>query len=543
MTVLAPNKDGNNNDQLPETVPAWKEDIVERVRRRTAAARAAAEPKSPLARRPSASPRGGSGAAQRERNALVKIDGGDAYMQLVQSDEGASLWGGRSGGSPRRAPSSPRRGGMALGGLEEADESEIPLTSDVDKAVRREQEVRKRHAVLGYFRDAISDLVLTSQFQEADFAHRMAQVNKLLAASSAAGGTGGRMNAHKREGSDYYLIELEKKLTNQLHLFDSRASDAMTLNRNLEKIINELRRERADQLQTVRSKEAREQSMSADMRSFASAAHTALDEKERIKGRMRRLRYEWKQERGTQEAEQATLQREEDELEHKIVQATAEEEAAVQDETRREALVMRESYRKMEYRERRLGYLRNQLAALQLEMRRLGEIAGASGRSGVDGFRYEDPTTAHVLTRTLRMNDMRNESEHAFVQSMAIDVEALSNEVEELNGEESTLLAREEARVEVASAAATRAEKATTQHLEDATRFEELEAHMGKMSPLLIGTVERLAAAYSELDGARRCCSALLLSHPCLSRLLLTPPLSSLLQASTCVTWRRCRRA
>jgi hypothetical protein len=496
--VLAANKDREHAEALmPETVPTWKEEIVERVRRRTAAKRAATP-----------------GSAAGARHAARRAVGGTGGDLGAGSAEGASLWGGGGGGgvgSPRGM--SPRglggrHGGVASGlltsGISDGSEEFGGFGSQTaqDKAMAVERELRKRHAMVGYFRDAISDLVLTSQFQEADFMHRTAQVRRLLQASSQAGGKGGRSSAHRREGSEFFLIELEKKLTAQLELLDARASDAATLNGHLERQINELRRQRADQLQMVRAREAREQAMSVDMRAFAAAAHTALDEKERVKGRMRRLRYEWKVERGTQETEQATLLHEEEDLEQRILQATAEEEAAVQDETRREALVMRANYRTGEARERRVGYLRNQLTALQMEFRKLGEVAGVAGRgTGADRFNYEDPETAGVLTRTIRSNDVRNESEHAYVQDLDAQVEELTNELAVLEIEEKELQMDEQRRKENAEAYAAKEEKMGAQAIEDAMKMEELATQLAGLRPVLTQTIDRLARHYSSLDG------------------------------------------
>ena len=93
---------------------------------------------------------------------------------------------------------------------------------------------------------------------------------------------------------------------------------AAAVNKALENMINELRRERESQLKLVHQREERERAMALDMRGFAASAHAALDEKERVKGRVRRMRHEWKQERGTQEGEQMKLIAEQQELERLI---------------------------------------------------------------------------------------------------------------------------------------------------------------------------------------------------------------------------------
>ena len=230
--------------------------------------------------------------------------------------------------------------------------------------------------------------------------------------------------------------------------------------------------------------------MAVDMRAFAASAHTALDEKERIKGRMRRLRYEWKQERSAQEADLATLERTAMDMERLIEEAAAEEEKAIQNDTRQECAKLRDRYRKTEYNERRIGYLRNQLNALSNELRKLGDVAGVTAKrdQGGERFNYEDPSTCHVLIRKLKSNDTRNESEHAFVQSLDAERCELEEEVAALTAEEVELLARDRAADEAVEAARVAAEKAEQQAARDTQRYEALAEHLSELRPCLLYT-------------------------------------------------------
>ena len=163
--------------------------------------------------------------------------------------------------------------------------------------------------------------------------------------------------------------------------------------------------------------------MAVDMRGFAASAHAALDEKERIKGRVRRMRHEWKLERSTQETEQLTLERAQGDLEKLIEFAQEQEESAVQDDTRRECRLMRDAFARAEFRERRVGYLKAQSGALMSEFKRLGEVADVNNnKQGGDRFNPEDPSTCGTLTGKLRQNDVRNESAHSYVQSLDLEV-------------------------------------------------------------------------------------------------------------------------
>ena len=391
-----------------------------------------------------------------------------------------------------------------------SDEGEVDVPMTVDEAARAarlEREIRRRHANLSYLRDAISDLMLTSQFQEADFTQRSAQLQKLLQQASAAGGAAGRIGKGKRDNNDLDLMTKALNMTDQLELFESRTSQARDANAGLEKIINELRRERAQQQNTMRQRGEREGAMATDMRQFATTAHAALDEKERIKGRVRRLKHEWKLERAQQETEQMQLQRTLVDLEAAIETMQMEEETERQDATRLECREMREAYKVVEVRERRLGYLRAQSAALSNEFRKLGEVAGVTGGRGRDErggskFNHEDPQTADVLINTLKQNDIRNESGHAYLQELDGEVESLSSELSKLDKEEKQLIALE---AKVATAQEEKgllAEKEHATAVEEEARYEQLHAKLAVLRPQLTTVVGRLLRSYEGLEDA-----------------------------------------
>ena len=486
LTVLQPRDNSNAESALPEAgIPTWKEELVERVRRRTSSAKAAARAASARTRPPHAGAPG-TGSPR----------GAPPLMNLDDTMPGGS-------------PTSPTNGlGDTYGTLSVTDEDALEMLGSeaAAKAAKFEQNLRKRHATLSFFRDSISDLLLTSQFQEADYTQRLAQLEKLQSQQAASGGAGGRLAKH-REGSDAAMTEIERKLCSQLELFESRAAQAQGVNTGLETIINELRRERASQLSLVKTRADREHSMSVDMRSFAASAHGALDEKERIKSRVRRMRHEWKVERSTQETELATLERNQGDLEKQIETSQAEEMAAQQDLTRRHYREMREISKLRDYRERRLGYLRAQSLSLTNEFRKLGEVAGVSGagaqqQRGGDRFDHEDPSTSGVLTSTLRNNDIRNESEHAYAQSLDAEIEEMQGEVSALIKEEEELLDMEATHQAAAADAEKAASKEAAAAVEHAARFDELNGRLSNLRPLLSETVSRLEEGYASLDAA-----------------------------------------
>ena len=71
---------------------------------------------------------------------------------------------------------------------------------------------------------------------------------------------------------------------------ESRVSEAQNVNKQLEKCITELRLERKNVLAKKRKADEKEKQMVAEMRGFSATAHSALDEKEKVNAKEKRLR-------------------------------------------------------------------------------------------------------------------------------------------------------------------------------------------------------------------------------------------------------------
>jgi hypothetical protein len=87
------------------------------------------------------------------------------------------------------------------------------------------------------------------------------------------------------------LSESERKL-HTLGVLNSRLGEGAAYNAALARAINVLRRERREFLRQVKQGEERERVYAADMRGFSAAAHGALDDKERVASKLRRLQHE-----------------------------------------------------------------------------------------------------------------------------------------------------------------------------------------------------------------------------------------------------------
>uniref|UniRef100_A0A7S4HDR8 Uncharacterized protein n=1 Tax=Prymnesium polylepis TaxID=72548 RepID=A0A7S4HDR8_9EUKA len=251
-------------------VPEWKADIVERVRRRIVPE----EPLSPFLGTPTSisADNAGSRAASMAGQAPTDI----AQFQANNADGTDDDMR-----SPRRRW--PR-----------SDDELASLTSNGTSAGGKsmllsfEERLRKRQESVQHYMDAISDLQLTEQLQASEKQTTLTQVEKLVRRGAAAGELATRQ---ERE-----MHEKRKRLSAHLNVVEERASEAEQVNAGLESTINELRLARQRHTMHNNACAAKEKTMAFDMHGFAAGAHAALDEKERLAGRLRRLRHEYKQE-------------------------------------------------------------------------------------------------------------------------------------------------------------------------------------------------------------------------------------------------------
>uniref|UniRef100_A0A7S2ID08 Uncharacterized protein n=1 Tax=Haptolina brevifila TaxID=156173 RepID=A0A7S2ID08_9EUKA len=384
---------------------------------------------------------------------------------------------------------------------EEEEEQEDDSPEAALRRAQHEAQVRKKNAALVRYRDQISDLMLARQFQDADHARLSADIERLVKVVQAAGGRGGRMNAARETGEEK-LSEQAKALTAKLQTFETRASDANHVNRNLEIIINELRRERAEQLALERAKEARETAMAADMRAYASAAHLALDEKERIKSRLRRMRHEWRVEKGSAEQEASVLQMACDDLDKINTQMEDNEEVHSQADKRKEARLIRDRAAMRQRLELRAGYLSSQLNGLVGEFKFLGDVAGLNSKSASLPFSAQDPASSQYLIHTMRSNEQRNESELAFLQSLDTDLGELNDEVTALLAEEKALQALNEADSKAKAQASAQAVIDDLNEAKSAERLSSVDARLVSFQPELASAVSRLYKHFETLETA-----------------------------------------
>jgi hypothetical protein len=132
-----------------------------------------------------------------------------------------------------------------------------------------------------------------------------------------------------------------------------------------------------------------------------------------------------------------------------------------------------------------------------------GGGGGGGGRGGAGGgekFDPDDPTTAGLLIRTLQQNESRNESTHAYLESLEATVSLLEEEHGALDSEAASLIATEERASTEAAAVRENDEKRRQAEVEDERRCESLEARLLAIRPSLSGCVARLGKHVESLD-------------------------------------------
>jgi hypothetical protein len=148
---------------------------------------------------------------------------------------------------------------------------------------------------------------------------------------------------------------------------------------------------------------------------------------------------------------------------------------------------------------------------LTSEFKAIAEVAGlgsgggggGGGRGGAGGgekFDPDDPTTAGLLIRTLQQNESRNESTHAYLESLEATVSLLEEEHGALDSEAASLIATEERASTEAAAVRENDEKRRQAEVEDERRCESLEARLLAIRPSLSGCVARLGKHVESLD-------------------------------------------
>ena len=370
---------------------------------------------------------------------------------------------------------------------------------------RHDRNVREKQALISHYSNEYDKQVLQKQFNDADHEKMKRLLKSNIAELRRQGGRAGLQAAGS--AADQALLITHDKMCVKVELLEARASESININTALEGAINKYRAERQDQKRFLLDTDAREKQMDKDMRAFRAAAHSALDDKERVRGRLRRMRHEWKLETASAESDLQNLRTIETELDKMITIGEAAEEKDLQAFKRAESHQMRVAYAYTQKISLKAGYIRAQLEGIARQLLHLGQCAGVSGQnaSATEAERYEvsDPHSCkEILLRTHKANETRNASELAFYQEQADLMEEAIMELTKLEEEESILTKR--------SKAATAANWSKGKHLLDqvatadreARRQEQVLSQLASVAPQLESCLERLHEAFATLGTA-----------------------------------------
>lgn len=540
LSKILSNKEGNGQkDVLPATVPTWKEDLVDNVRRRAAANQAVKDYEAKCAAEKLAAE-----ALEKEKQEMARLEAMTTADSLAAAGKAtsrvASARGQREAESPRpfsskhelHAPSTSEPAPPSAGNSrqssrpasarshaasasatpvavdEEEDEMGIEnnMTAELAAMIaRHDRNVREKQALISHYSNEYDKQVLQKQFNDADHEKMKRLLKSNIAELRRQGGRAGLQAAGS--AADQALLITHDKMCVKVELLEARASESININTALEGAINKYRAERQDQKRFLLDTDAREKQMDKDMRAFRAAAHSALDDKERVRGRLRRMRHEWKLETASAESDLQNLRTIETELDKMITIGEAAEEKDLQAFKRAESHQMRVAYAYTQKISLKAGYIRAQLEGNARQLLHLGQCAGVSGQnaSATEAERYEvsDPHSCkEILLRTHKANETRNASELAFYQEQADLMEEAIMELTKLEEEESILTKR--------SKAATAANWSKGKHLLDqvatadreARRQEQVLSQLASVAPQLESCLERLHEAFATLGTA-----------------------------------------
>ena len=202
--------------------------------------------------------------------------------------------------------------------------------------------------------------------------------------------------------------------------------DAEKMNERLKAQIDTMRVERREQLHRLHGGVAREESMATDMSNFGTAAHSALDEREKHLIKLRRVRYEERHEQREHNVALSQMMAAEEELDERNETSRAAAEKAEQELHRRTYVRVRDSRKVTDGRAQKHAFLCAQVQAHTEACNGLRHIIG----QGFDPF---DSASVGQVLRVIAANEQRNNSLTLFLESLNADVAALEESIRVAN--------------------------------------------------------------------------------------------------------------
>ncbi|KAL1514615.1 hypothetical protein AB1Y20_003709 [Prymnesium parvum] len=211
----------------------------------------------------------------------------------------------------------------------------------------------------------------------------------------------------------------------------SKANEMESATQSLMHVINSLRITRTKHVQMIKTLVDKERKMDADSQFLISSASGAMEERERLRAKMERLKHESESWKGLQLREAQTLHEQLSELdeEHERLEGNLN---AIQEHLKRtEFQRVRGGRKEEETRERRFGFLREQCEGWQAEFARVTDITGVS-------FSQGRRDAVEKVVAIYREKEARNKSLYKYVtEDVVVEMEKVEEEVSRLQQEAS----------------------------------------------------------------------------------------------------------
>jgi len=275
------------------------------------------------------------------------------------------------------------------------------------------------------------------------------------------------------------------RLQEDLQEVQSKANDMHTKTHALMHVINSLRITRKRHVQRVHGLEAKEGTMDNDAQFLLGSASAAMEERERLRSKHERLKLEAAAWRSMQLREAAALDEqlellsaEHRELDDKLQQLE-------ERDVRQEYALQKFGREDKDKRERRLGYLRGQVAGWAAEFERVTAITGVKFGDGKSD-------AVDKVVSIFSANELRNKSLFQYVtEDVVLQTETLEAEL----GAELALVAKLEAEQATADAAHAASATSTMVAVEALAVFEKQLEHMSRAVDTVIPNVEMIGMA------------------------------------------------
>eukprot|EP00306_Pavlova_sp_CCMP459_P000928 CAMPEP_0185177222 /NCGR_PEP_ID=MMETSP1139-20130426/29431_1 /TAXON_ID=298111 /ORGANISM="Pavlova sp., Strain CCMP459" /LENGTH=743 /DNA_ID=CAMNT_0027743013 /DNA_START=46 /DNA_END=2277 /DNA_ORIENTATION=- len=294
-------------------------------------------------------------------------------------------------------------------------EETVPRAANAVQASLR-RKITQRHNKVHFYTRGIQMEQLLGQDLDTDLRHMHEEVHLTLRESK-----GGEMRAAEE------LVKAgrkEKAVANRLQVLVEKANALEASNRDLIASINDLRSERALVLNQVKRMKEKDAKMEEDMTFLANAAHSALDQREKVKVKLMQTQRDSAFEKGHKLNQLADLMAKADVLDAEYERKLAAIDEHEQARKRRAYALGKQKRQAQLQAETRAGFLQSQVVGWDSEFARLQEFTGMDKR-----FAPGDDQTIEEITSRYLSKDQQNTSLLRYLHAQQMEVQNLEGEI------------------------------------------------------------------------------------------------------------------